>query len=308
MPFSTSPSITARRSAPAQKCSICSCASPMSTLALVEQLGDLALLGGELLGALVLERAHRDHRQARIDLHAGHRIAGVGAEEGLLEIGVGDRSRWRRRSACRAGRRPRPSRDSRRSPRRGRSRRRRTPGARRPARAGFPAPARWSRPGRCGRRPPCPRSPARRAPERSSFLASASVGANTMTLAPNALIASTLPLGGMPPASTTWPTPCLRADLDQLEQHRVHGDQVHAERLAGQRLGRRRSRASSRSGVIAPQAITPKPPALLIAADEVALGHPAHRAAQDRVFAAEEFGAARHQGGWSWDKLSSRAA
>ena len=40
-------------------------------------------------------------------------------------------------------------------------------------------------------------------PERSNFLASASVGANTITFAPNALIASTLPLGGIPPASTT---------------------------------------------------------------------------------------------------------
>src|SRR3546814_4910737 len=40
-------------------------------------------------------------------------------------------------------------------------------------------------------------------PERTSFLASASVGAKQMTLAPEALIASRLPLGGRPPASTT---------------------------------------------------------------------------------------------------------
>jgi predicted Zn-dependent protease len=59
-------------------------------LAFIEQLGHFDLLGGELLGALVLERADRDHRQARIDLDRGDRIAGIGAEEGLLEIGVGN--------------------------------------------------------------------------------------------------------------------------------------------------------------------------------------------------------------------------
>ena len=43
-------------------------------------------------------------------------------------------------------------------------------------------------------------------PDRISFFASASVGAKQMTFAPLALIASSEPLGGRPPASTTWPT------------------------------------------------------------------------------------------------------
>ena len=59
--------------------------------ALIEQLGNFQLLGGEFLGALVLQRTHRNDRQARIKLHAGHRLAGAGAEEGLLEGGVGNR-------------------------------------------------------------------------------------------------------------------------------------------------------------------------------------------------------------------------
>ena len=44
------------------------------------------------------------------------------------------------------------------------------------------------------------------APERNCFFASASVGAKTITLAPISLSASRLPLGGNPPASTTWLT------------------------------------------------------------------------------------------------------
>ena len=43
-------------------------------------------------------------------------------------------------------------------------------------------------------------------PDRTSFFASARVGAKQITLAPEALIASSEPLGGNPPASTTWPT------------------------------------------------------------------------------------------------------
>ena len=59
-------------------------------LAFIEQLGNFALFGSELFGALVLERANRDHRQAWIDLHARFGISGIGAEESLLERRVGD--------------------------------------------------------------------------------------------------------------------------------------------------------------------------------------------------------------------------
>src|SRR5690606_31134854 len=102
-------------------------------------------------------------------------------------------------------------------------------------------------------------------PERSSFFASASVGANTMTFAPNALIASTLPLGGIPPASTTWPTPCL-------PQTSISSNSIGCMVIRLTPNGLPVSAfvpaisASSSSGVIAPHAITPNPPALLIAA------------------------------------------
>ena len=62
----------------------------------------------------------------------------------------------------------------------------------------------------------------------------------------------------------------------------MHGDQVDAERLVGQRLRCRRSRSPSRSGVIEPQAITPKPPALEMAATRWRSRHPGHGAAHDR--------------------------
>mgnify|MGYP003342413340 CR=1 FL=1 len=57
----------------------------------VEQIGNLALLGGEQLAAGILQRAHRDHRQPRVDLNARHRIARRGADERLLELRVRDR-------------------------------------------------------------------------------------------------------------------------------------------------------------------------------------------------------------------------
>src|SRR5690349_11350860 len=58
--------------------------------AAVEKVGDLALLGGEALGFLVLERAHRDHRETRIDLNTEYRVARRSTDEGSLEIGVSD--------------------------------------------------------------------------------------------------------------------------------------------------------------------------------------------------------------------------
>src|SRR5256885_1208717 len=45
--------------------------------------------------------------------------------------------------------------------------------------------------------------------ERINFFASASAGANAISFAPLLLILSIAQPGGSPPASTTWPTPCL---------------------------------------------------------------------------------------------------
>jgi hypothetical protein len=89
-PRSTSPSITARRSAPAEVLDL-ELGGRHVELARVQPLGHFDLLGGEFLGALVLERAHRDHRQARIDLDRSDGIARIAAEERLLERGVGNR-------------------------------------------------------------------------------------------------------------------------------------------------------------------------------------------------------------------------
>jgi hypothetical protein len=86
-----------------------------------------------------------------------------------------------------------------------------------------------------------------------------------MTLAPNALIASTLPLGGMPPASTTWLTrwravTAIRSVSAGCIVIRFTPNGLSAiARVAV-------ISASSSAGVIAPHAITPNPPALLIAA------------------------------------------
>ena len=56
----------------------------------------------------------------------------------------------------------------------------------------------------------------------------------------------------------------LRADIDQLAKLRVHGDEVDAERPVGARLGLG-DLGVEQLGLIAPQAITPKPPALEMA-------------------------------------------
>src|SRR5690606_5174316 len=56
----------------------------------IEQVGDFALLEVEQLAALVPQRADRDDRQARVDLHARHGITRAGPGEGLLEGWVSD--------------------------------------------------------------------------------------------------------------------------------------------------------------------------------------------------------------------------
>jgi hypothetical protein len=55
------------------------------------------------------------------------------------------------------------------------------------------------------------------------------------------------------------------ADRDQVEQLRMHGDQVDAERPVGERAGGV-DLLAQRSGIMEPQAMTPKPPALEMAA------------------------------------------
>ena len=82
--------------------------------------------------------------------------------------------------------------------------------------------------------------------------------------------------------------------LDQLHQLRVHGDQVDAKRLAGERLGggnlgieqRRRHRTAgdhTESAGIGDRS------------DKISLAHPTHRTAKNGVFTAEERGATRPQ-------------
>src|SRR6478735_10109485 len=87
----------------------------------------------------------------------------------------------------------------------------------------------------------------------------------------------------------------LAANLDQLEQHRVHGYQVHAERLAGQFPGRG-DLAVEQFGCHRSAGDYSEAAGIADSRDEVALGNPAHRAAQDGVFGAEEIAAALHQG------------
>ena len=101
-------------------------------------------------------------------------------------------------------------------------------------------------------------------PERISFLASVSAGAKQISLAPDPLILSIEPVGGSPPASTTWPTRWLAQTL-------ISSKSIGCIVIRLTPNGRSVSifvapiSASSNAGVIAPQAITPNPPALDIA-------------------------------------------
>ena len=103
------------------------------------------------------------------------------------------------------------------------------------------------------------------APLRTSFLASASEGAKQTTLAPPALSRCIVSRGGRPPASTTWPTRWSRQTSASSSscgcmtiRLTPNGRSVSAAVAA--------ISAASSSGPIEPQASTPKPPALLIAA------------------------------------------
>ena len=101
-------------------------------------------------------------------------------------------------------------------------------------------------------------------PERTSFFASASAGAKHISLAPLALIRSIAAPDGRPPARTTWPTSCfaqtsIRSIIAGCRVIRLTPNGLPVRALVAA------ISASSSSGVIDPQAMTPKPPALLIA-------------------------------------------
>src|SRR4051812_4608090 len=86
-------------------------------------------------------------------------------------------------------------------------------------------------------------------------------GAKQMSLAPLPLIRSIAPPGGSPPARTTWLTSCFAQTSISSESC---GCMVMRLTPNGRSVRLRVSAisVSSRSGVIAPQAITPKAPAL----------------------------------------------
>ena len=93
--------------------------------------------------------------------------------------------------------------------------------------------------------------------------------------------------GGMPPASTTWLTPCPRRPRSDRTAAGCMVIRLTPNGLVGQRLGRgdfgaeqvRRHR---------PAGDHAEPARIADRGDKVALGHPGHRAAQDRVFAAKK--------------------
>ena len=86
----------------------------------------------------------------------------------------------------------------------------------------------------------------------------------------------------------------FRAHFDQLEQLRVHRDQVDAEiarreRFGGGYLG------IEKFGCHRPAGNHAEPARVADRADKMAFGDPAHRTAQDGIVAAEKLGSAGHQ-------------
>ena len=87
-----------------------------------------------------------------------------------------------------------------------------------------------------------------------------------------------------------------RAYSHQLHDLRVHGNQVHAKRSSGQRLGRdnlcveqfRRHRSAGNH---------PETACVGNGRDQVPLGNPGHCAAHDRHLATQKFGATLHEVG-----------
>ncbi len=89
-PFSTSPSITARRKRAGPEMLDLQLCRLLVEFPGQESVAGLRLVAQEALGAFIDQAAHRDHREALIQLHRGQRVAGGGADEGLLEALVRD--------------------------------------------------------------------------------------------------------------------------------------------------------------------------------------------------------------------------
>ncbi len=168
-PVSTSPSITARRSAPAQKCSIASCAAslsarPTGTCRASPPDGAESVLVPSLTRPRTGMTGNRSSSWTE-----GSASRALARMKAFLKFAMRDRLSSPRRTGCRVARRTRPFPDTPGSRRRGRARRRRTP-ARRAYAAGSPAPARSATPDRYGRRPREPSITIASAPERTSRL------------------------------------------------------------------------------------------------------------------------------------------
>ena len=194
-----------------------------------------------------------------------HRVARRGADEGLLEARMGDRFM----GADKAGAELHAGRAhfeiGQRSPRRGRCRRRRTPAPRRDA-AGSPAPAPPVETGPIWPPASLPSMTIASAPMRTSFFAIDQRRREADHARAAVADARDRRRARQAAGQHDMADALRRADVDQLGELRVQRDQIDAERPRRSAPRSRRSRRPSRSGDIAPEAITPKPPALEIAA------------------------------------------
>jgi len=259
----------------------------------VEAARHLDLLGGELLGALVLERADGNHRQAGVDLHRGDGIPRGGTEERLLEIGMRDRFTGAGKAGAElhAGRAHLQVTCHRFAAADAAGHEHQM--IRRKARQDF-----LREDGRGHGADVAARFHAldhkRVRAGAQQLLAERQRGRKADDLGTMRLDRLETALGRDTASQHDMRDAVLCADIDKVEQLRVHGDEVHAEGLGRQRLGggdfrvqkRRRHRAAGDHTEAA--RVTDR-------RNEIAFGHPRHRAAQDRGLATEEFAATRHQ-------------
>ena len=233
-------------------------------LAAVELVDDAALGLEEALGRRIGDGAHGNDGKARIELDRGHRIARRGADEGLLEAGMGDRfgGADEARAELHAGRAHLQI--AQRSPRRGRCRRRRRP-ARRGSRGRISCASTEVVTGPIWPPASMPSMMIASAPERTSFLARTRAGAKHISLAPPFFTRCDGAAGRQAAGEHDMAHLVLEADIDQLLELGMQGDQVDAEGPVGQRRGRGDLRSTSRSGDMEPEAMTPKPPPLEMA-------------------------------------------
>ena len=89
-PCSISPSMTARRKAPAQKCSIESWPSSLVVSPGLIATQRLRLMFQEAPRSGIGQTADRNDRKALIQLDGGQRVPGMGAVKGLLEVAMRD--------------------------------------------------------------------------------------------------------------------------------------------------------------------------------------------------------------------------